>query len=95
MTRNDILKTIDAHRDELRALHVRELALFGSFARDEASHESDIDFLVELDPKTFDAYMNVKEYLESLFRRRVDLVLKSALKERIRESILREAVRAA
>jgi hypothetical protein len=83
------------HRDELHALHVRELALFGSHARDEASPTSDIDFLVELDEKTFDAYMDLKEYLETLFSRRVDLVLKSALKEGLRESILSEAVRAA
>ena len=81
--------------DELRALHVRELALFGSHARGDAMPSSDLDFLVELDRKTFDAYMGVKEYLESLFGKRVDLVLKSALKSRLRDAILREAIRAA
>jgi predicted nucleotidyltransferase len=39
--------------------------------------------------------MDVKEYLESLFQTRVDLVLKSALKDRLRGAILSEAVRAA
>ena len=55
----------------------------------------DIDFLVDLNPKSFDRYMDLKEFLESLFGRKVDLVMKSALKSRLRESILREAVRAA
>jgi len=95
MSRDEILQEIATHRDELRALHVRELALFGSHARGDAMPSSDLDFLVELDQKTFDAYMSVKEYLESLFGKRVDLVLKSALKARLRDTILREAIRAA
>ncbi|HVR40841.1 MAG TPA: nucleotidyltransferase family protein [Thermoanaerobaculia bacterium] len=95
MTRDEILQVVAAHRDALHSLHVLELSLFGSHARDEASPNSDIDFLVELDQKTFDAYMDLKEYLEVLFGQRIDLVMKSALKERLRESILAEAVRAA
>jgi predicted nucleotidyltransferase len=74
---------------------VSELSLFGSFARGEENNSSDIDFLVDLNPKSFDGYMDLKEFLESLFGRRVDLVMKSALKSRLPESILREAVRAA
>ncbi len=95
MTRDQILKTVASNRDRLRTLGVTELSLFGSFARDEASESSDIDFLVELSSKSFDRYMDLKEFLESLFGRRVDLVMKSAVKPRLRDSILREAVRAA
>lgn len=95
MTRDEILAIVAANEARLRALCVRELALFGSHARGDASHASDIDFLVDLDPKTFDNYMGVKELLESLFGRRVDLVMKSALKPRLRDQILAEAVRAA
>lgn len=76
-------------------MHVAELALFGSFVRGEETPDSDIDLLVELDVKTYDNYMDLKEYLEALLGRRVDLVLKSALKPRLREPILREAVRVA
>lgn len=39
---------------------MRFLALFGSTARDEASVESDVDLLVDLEPPTFDRYMDVK-----------------------------------
>jgi predicted nucleotidyltransferase len=95
MTRDDILATIRANEPRLRALTVRELALFGSFVRGDATDASDIDFLVEFDHKTFDNYLDTKEFLETLFGRTVDLVIKSNIKPRLRERILSEAVRAA
>jgi len=56
------------------------LALFGSFARDEARPDSDVDFLVELDRRTFDRYMELKIFLEDLLQRPVDLVPADRLK---------------
>ena len=95
MTRDQILQTIDANRGRLAALGVRELALFGSYARGDAGPDSDVDFLVELTEKSFDRYMTLRELLEELLGRKVDLVLKGAIKPRLRERILSEAVRAA
>jgi predicted nucleotidyltransferase len=60
MTRDDILATIRASDAELRKLQVRELALFGSFAGGEQTENSDIDFYVECDRKTFDNYMGLR-----------------------------------
>jgi predicted nucleotidyltransferase len=70
MTRDDILATIRANEARLRDLGVQELALFGSFARGEATDASDIDFLVEFDVATFDNYIGTKRLIESLFGRR-------------------------
>jgi len=96
MTRDDILATIRANEARLRELSVREISLFGSFAREvDVTDTSDIDILVDLGEKTFDNYMSVKELLESLFTRKIDLVMKGALKPRLRDRILREAIRAA
>ena len=95
MGRDDILRMIAANQQRLRELGVRELVLFGSYARGDQNPSSDVDFVVDLTQKSFDRYMDLKELLEALLGRRVDLVLKSALKPRLRESILREAVRAA
>lgn len=95
MTRDEILALIDANRPRLATLGVRELSLFGSYARDEAGPDSDVDFVVELSEKSFDRYMELKELLEDLLGRKVDLVLKDAIKTRLRERILSEAVRAA
>lgn len=93
MTRDEILGRVRANRERLNALGVRELALFGSYARGDAGPDSDIDFVVDFAEKTFDRYMELKELLEDSLGREVDLVLKSAIKPRLRERILREAVR--
>jgi uncharacterized protein len=88
----EILDVLALHREELRRLGVRRLGLFGSAARGEATEASDLDFLVELDRKTFDAYMDVKELLERLFGRRVDLVVAEAVKPQLKPRILQETV---
>jgi predicted nucleotidyltransferase len=95
MTRDEILRVVGANRGRLSALGVVELALFGSHARGDAGPQSDVDFLVELSEKSFDRYMDLKDFLQELLGRKVDLVLKSAIKTRLRERILSEAVRAA
>ena len=47
MQRDDVLKILVDHRDELRQqFGVKSLALFGSVARDEATETSDVDLLV-------------------------------------------------
>jgi uncharacterized protein len=94
MTRTGIFTTLTAHADEIRRFGVRALSLFGSAVRDEARADSDLDFLVDLDPATFDNYMDLKFFLEDLFGRKVDLVLADTIKPRLRDSILEEAVHA-
>ncbi len=93
--RQTILDRLSASADELHRLGARSVALFGSFARDEANEQSDVDLLVELDEHTFDRYMDLKLRLEDLLERRVDLVLIDGLKPRVRDKILSEAIRAA
>jgi len=89
---DEILKTIEVNRERLKKLGVRRLGLFGSAARGETTESSDLDFLVELEKKSFDAYMDLKEFLEELFGCNVDLVMKDALKPRLKEPILKETI---
>src|SRR5690606_30267428 len=69
-----------------RQHHVRRLEVFGSAARNDFDNEtSDLDFLVEFEPLQtgqFDAYFGLKEDLESLFGRPVDLVVTRAIQNR-------------
>jgi uncharacterized protein len=92
MNREEILATLETNKETLKELGVRRLGLFGSHARGDAKKTSDLDFIVELEHETFDAYMDLKEFLEELFSCSVDLVLMDAIKPRLRESILREAI---
>ncbi len=90
--KTEILTRIRQHPDELKAYGVKKLGLFGSFARSGQKTKSDIDILVEFerDGKTFDNYMDLKFFLEKLFHRKVDLVIKGALKTRIKNRVLSE-----
>lgn len=93
MTRRDhVLTTLAAHRDGLRQLGVRRLGLFGSAARGDERPDSDLDFVVDFETKTFDAYMDLLSLLETVLDSRVDLVLEDAIKPRLRPIILAEAV---
>jgi len=89
---SDVVRVLGGYGEELRQRGVRRLALFGSAAGGRAGPESDLDFLVRLEPKTFDAYMDLKLRLEELLGRRVDLVLESQIKPLLRDQILAQAV---
>ena len=95
LSKEKILSTIREHRSELNKFGVKRLGIFGSFAHGTPHTTSDLDFVVEFERKTFDAYMGLKQYLEELFERRVDLVLPNTIKSRLRSKILSEIVDAA
>ena len=56
LTREDVLRILREHREELIARGARRLGLFGSFASGDSRADSDVDLLVELDRRTFDRY---------------------------------------
>jgi len=90
-----ILTTLTANEARIKSFGVRSLSLFGSCARGEETAESDLDFLVEFERKSFDAYMDLKFFLEDLFGKPVDLILADGIKPRLRAAILEEAIHAA
>jgi hypothetical protein len=92
INRDTVLQKLEENRDTIRGFGVKRLGLFGSCARGEATQSSDLDFVVELENGTFDAYMDLKEFLEELSHCPVDLVLIDAIKPRLRENILGEAI---
>jgi len=91
-TTESILTLLHAHAAPLRRLGARRLGLFGSYRHGIATAASDIDLIVALDRPSFDSYMAVQIYLEDLFERRIDLVLESSLKPRLRDRILSETI---
>jgi hypothetical protein len=95
MSRDETLRILREHREEIEAMGVKSIAIFGSTARDEAREDSDVDVLVEFSREVglFD-FLDVKEKLERIVGRRVDLVTDDALRSQMRPTILKEAVRA-
>ena len=73
MTKKYILEFLKEHKEELRKnFQVEKIGLFGSYARDNASEDSDIDILVEM-PSSFDKFFDLKYFLEDAFGKNVDL----------------------
>jgi uncharacterized protein len=94
LDRTQVLQAVAEQHDRLRARGVRRLGLFGSAARGQVRPGADLDFVVEFEPgrKTFDNYMDLKDFLEQLFGRRVDLVIAEVIKPRLRDRILSETI---
>jgi len=69
---------------------VERIGYFGSFARGDQNADSDIDILVEFRRPLGWAFFDLQELLEKELQRKVDLVSSKALKEYLREEILRQ-----
>lgn len=77
-----------------RKYEVKELALFGSQVRGEATSKSDYDFLVEFHPEARVGLIHFGKLqleLEDLIETKVDLVSKDGLKNLIRQQVLDES----
>lgn len=85
------MEVFDNKTEELKLLcsahHVDKLYLFGSAIHGNFSMNSDVDFLVKFKAidlvKYFDNYIGLKEKLEKLFERKVDLIEEQTLKNPI------------
>ncbi|MBI5700233.1 nucleotidyltransferase family protein [Candidatus Saganbacteria bacterium] len=89
MTEKDFTLKILSNKAAVKGYGVKKIGLFGSYIKNEATKDSDVDVLVEFNAKTFDNYMGLKLLLESLFKTKVDLVINSAIRPELRTSILR------
>jgi predicted nucleotidyltransferase len=95
MRRDEALRRLAEHREELAAMGVGSLSLFGSVARDEAGPASDVDLLIELArPMGLFDLGRIQVHLEEIMGCKVDLVMPDALRPRLRTRVLAEAVRA-
>lgn len=90
-----IFQRLIEERRRLTFLGVKNIGLFGSFARGDQTALSDIDLLVEFLPEkhTFDNFMELTFLLEELLGRKVELVTPEALSPYIGPHILKEVER--
>ena len=94
MNRDKVLSVLRAHKGTLaRRFGVAELGIFGSFARDRATDDSDLDVLVRFDgPIHWERYFGAQFYLEDLLGRPVDLVTEKDLRPEVWRHVEREVV---
>jgi predicted nucleotidyltransferase len=81
MNRQEIMQTIRKHKSFFLAHGVKQLGIFGSYARDEAREDSDIDLIVEFDKgmKSYDNFIEISFFLENLFGRKIDLLTSESI----------------
>lgn len=96
MKRDEAIRKISEHKDELKKRGVKCLYIFGSTARDEAGPGSDVDVLIEVDHANhhFGLFQQIElqGYLEEILGRAVDLATPGSLKPQMRDHILEERI---
>ena len=94
MNGDEALDLLRKHKQALmERFGVTGLALYGSFARDQAADHSDVDVLVEFDtPPDWKTYFGAVSYLEDILGRPVDMATISEVRKEIRSFVEREAV---
>ncbi len=85
-----ILDSLAKNSGRLKDYGVTRIGLFGSYVRDEAAPDSDVDLLVDIekDKKTFRNFMQLNYFLEGLLHKKVELVTRQSLSPYIGKHIL-------
>ena len=81
LNKSYILAQITAHKAQLKAMGAEKLGLFGSYARNQQTADSDIDFLIEFqkEKKTYNNFIEIAYFLEDIFQNEVDLLTPQSL----------------
>ena len=91
----EAIETLRRSEQALRGRGVVHAALFGSLARGDTRPNSDIDIMIEIDPDarmTVFEYVDIKDYIETLFDKPVDVVTREGLKPYVRPAATADAV---
>ncbi len=91
-TKDEIIKNLQKHQQQLKEFGINQLGLFGSIVTGNFKETSDLDIFVVFDPeqKTFRNLMELSFFLEDLFERKIDLVTPESLSPHFGSKILRE-----
>jgi uncharacterized protein len=74
LTGKEIIRILNAKKSILDSYTVKKIGLFGSFAKDKQNKNSDIDLIVEFGNPDLDNFMDLVDYLENLFGRKVEVL---------------------
>jgi len=79
LTKAQIVSALKEHDDLLRQYSVKRIGLFGSYVLGKQTPASDIDFIVEFEKPTYDNFYGLCVALETLFKRRVEVLTPDAV----------------
>ena len=93
--KNIVIKKLEAQAPAIRTqFGVKRIGIFGSFARNEQTRKSDVDVLVDFAPgnATLHNFVSLCDYLEALFRRKVDLLTEPSISNLLRPYIEQDVI---
>ncbi len=94
MTQDIIINYLSEHKEQFKKdFGITKIGLFGSYARNEAKNDSDIDILIELRKGLVDIYEKkslLKEIMEKAFDKKVDIAREKYLRPLVKDEILKE-----
>jgi predicted nucleotidyltransferase len=91
----EAIETLRRSEPALRGRGVMHAALFGSLARGDNHPSSDIEIMIEIDPDarmTVFEYLDLKDYIATLFDEPVDVVTREGLKSYVRAAATADAI---
>jgi len=92
-TAEDILKALRRERKRLFASYgLKSMALFGSATRADFRPDSDVDIMVEFQRPIGMEFIDLAEELERIISRKVDLVMRTAVKPHYMRYIERDLI---
>lgn len=96
LNRKSILEFLRDNKDYLQKhFHLTKIGVFGSFAKEKQTSESDVDILIEMEEGTkniFDLKWELREYLKQQFKREVDICSEKYIKPYAKSYILKDAI---
>ncbi|MDD5773651.1 MAG: nucleotidyltransferase family protein [bacterium] len=93
LTTDTIQNKLKEHKKYINEnYHITNIGIFGSYVKNMQEEKSDIDILVQFKKghKGFFNYVRLKHYLENIFGKEVDLVMKDAVKSGLKKRIFKE-----
>ncbi|HUX98116.1 MAG TPA: nucleotidyltransferase family protein [Candidatus Deferrimicrobium sp.] len=98
LKKDEIISELRTHLETFGKYKIKKIGLFGSYLRENQKKDSDIDILIEFDENAFDKnftgyfenYLALKELLEEIFGRKIDLITVEMISPYIKPYILKE-----
>ncbi|MGL4947613.1 MAG: nucleotidyltransferase family protein [Cetobacterium sp.] len=92
LTKIEVLNLLKKNKAQIEALGATKIGLFGSYAKDLATDDSDVDILIELNPNgdLYGNYCDIKYFLEDLLLKKIDLLTTSHFRKNYKTEIAKK-----
>ena len=98
MTKTEIIQTLLSNKQKLHdEFGLKRIGLFGSYAKDLQTNESDIDLIISFQSgmKKYQRFLSLHEFLESKFNKKIELITTESVSDFFLKNIQNETINVA